>query len=180
MYSVSIVRPGGHRRNLWSPNICDFWEPTTSMTPLATWLMLERMRGEDGVELNKKESNVANSKYFEKLNLGGFEPSDIKVKVQGRSVIVEAKKEITEEQDGMYSRSFREVRRTLNLPENVDKKNLKSAFTNEGILEIDAPLLTPIENVPSEKTEVPIDVAIDNEEQENSGKDGSIEDVVDE
>ena len=143
-------------------------------------MLFEKIREEDESSPTEKESPAAQTKYFEKMNLKGFEPSDIKVKVEGQNVIVEAKKEVTEEQNGVYSRSLREVRRTLNLPENVDKENIKSAFTIDGTLEIEAPLLKPIENEPSEKMEVPIDIEIAKENQEDGEKDGSMEDVLDE
>ena len=138
--------------------------------------MLEGMHKGDGFEFNRKGNPTAQTKYLERIDLRGFEPSDVKVRVQGQNVIVEARREVSEEQDGMYSRSLREVRRTLNLPENVDKENIKSALTTEGILEIDAPLLKPIESQQSEKEKVSIDIEMGDGEQESTER----KEVVDE
>lgn len=70
-------------------------------------------------------------------------------------MIVEAKREQRKEEEGSYSYSCREVTRSYPIPKGVDKKNLTSAFSRNGILEIEAPMLQIEDKVP-EKTSIAV------------------------
>lgn len=103
--------------------------------------------GDNGIS---DETSTKKPKKFDlKLAMRSFRPEDIKVKVEGSNVIVEAKREEKKEEDGSYSYAFREVKRTYPIPEGVDKTKLSSAFTKNGVLEIEAPSLEAIEEVPT-------------------------------
>lgn len=103
------------------------------------------------VAVHKGDEGGSDPTKFEmKIAVQDFGPEDLKVKVQGDNLVVEAKREEKKEEEGMYAHSYREFRRTFPIPEGVDKKNLTSAL-HGGVLEIEAPRLTPIEKAPEKK-----------------------------
>ncbi|XP_039250488.1 body wall muscle protein HR-29-like [Styela clava] len=159
----SFVRPV-HRMRLYPSHFHNFWEPFT-------WPTVRRTQSEDEfdkfvrqvddrftgmfahvddassvtVEREGQEVNGNPNKYEMKISVQDFEPEDLKVKVQGNDLIVEARKEEKKEEGGMLAHSFRQFRRTFTLPEGVDKKNLTSALSRGGILEIEAPRVAPVQ-----------------------------------
>lgn len=76
-------------------------------------------------------------KYSIKIDVGeGFSPEDIKVNLKDRLLTIHAKMEKKSE-DG---RIYQEVSRSFTLPEIINPEEVKSLFTPEGILTIEAPL----------------------------------------
>ncbi|XP_039251466.1 body wall muscle protein HR-29-like [Styela clava] len=102
-----------------------------------------------------KESAGDPSKFEMKIAVHDFGPDDIKVKVQGDNLLIEAKREEKQEKEGMYAHSYREFRRTFPIPEGVDKKKLSSAL-HGGVLEIEAPRLAPAIEKPPEKKKIEV------------------------
>lgn len=130
------------------------WDSTIDFPGYVTILKVHPQQQKDASECNMasirhEESGIVNKvtkKYAMTVPLPGFEPEDVKVKVKGRLLTVEAKYEKTEEKNGIFSRSLREVLRTFPLPEQVDQANIKSSLTTTGTLEIEAPWKTTAEN----------------------------------
>ncbi|ODN00811.1 Heat shock protein beta-1 [Orchesella cincta] len=93
-------------------------------------------------------------KYIIRVDVGeGFAPEDIKVSLKERMITIYAKLEKKSE-DGS-SRLYQEVSRSFTLPETVNPEEVKSLFTPEGILTIEAPL--PEAKAPKPK-EIPINI----------------------
>lgn len=84
------------------------------------------------------------------LDLSGFKPEDVKVTLKDKMVTIEAKMEQKSE-DG--SRLYQEITRQYTLPDNVEAEQMKSLYSNEGILSIEAPLTSKRGEGP---TEIPI------------------------
>ncbi|CAF0859426.1 unnamed protein product [Adineta steineri] len=75
-------------------------------------------------------------KFQISLNTQGFEPDDIKIKIQNGNLIISAKKE--KKANNNYS--LHEFSQTYSLPEELIINDLKSMHTENGILSIEAPL----------------------------------------
>jgi HSP20 family molecular chaperone IbpA len=83
-----------------------------------------------------------NRKFELNFNLQGFSPEEIKVKTEGRHLVVQAKKE----QSSKDQYFLREFSQAYMLPEDVKLEDLKSKFTNDNILTIKAPLPKQMES----------------------------------
>ena len=70
------------------------------------------------------------------LDVQQFSPEEIKVKIVGNSIIVEAEHEEKQDEHGFISRRF--VRRYV-LPSSHDLMNVTSTLSSDGILTITAP-----------------------------------------
>jgi len=96
--------------------------------------------------------SVAEGKYQMQIVLGErFLPEDIKVTLKDRVLTVEAKYDHTSE-DGK-SRVNQQFMRQFTLPDKVDPAEVKSSFTPEGVLQIEAAI--PVEEAVKPK-EIPI------------------------
>lgn len=73
------------------------------------------------------------------LDVSKFNPEELNVNVEGRTLTVEGKQEI-EEENGYSIRSFM---RQWTLPEDVDIDNIRSSLTEDGHLSIEAPKANP-------------------------------------
>ncbi|KHJ93944.1 Hsp20/alpha crystallin family protein [Oesophagostomum dentatum] len=96
------------------------------------------------------------SKLSLTLDVSQFKPEELKVNLEGRTLIVEGKQE-TEDEQSYSMRSF--VRHWV-LPDNVDIEQIHSSLTSEGSLVIEAPKIVkpvktarsiPILKAPEEK-----------------------------
>jgi len=93
--------------------------------------------------------------YLLKMDLGtDFAPEDVKVTLKDKTVTIHAKFEKKSE-DGA-SRMYQEVTRQFTLPDNVKIEGLKSLFTPQGVLSIEAPLMQ-IEAEKKAPKEIPIE-----------------------
>jgi len=102
---------------------------------------------------NKEESSV----FTKKMKLNNFKPLDIQIRVTAdKKVIVEAKQEVKEEKEGLYSYQLREFKQSLDVPENIDIEQLTSSFNENGELTITAPLLCLPEPEKEEETKVSV------------------------
>jgi len=91
-------------------------------------------------------------KYTVKMDLGkDFNPENVKVSLKDRVLTIEAKHEYKSE-DGK-SRMYQEFFRSFTLPQNVKVEEVKSLFTPEGELLVEAPL--PQVEAPKPK-EIPV------------------------
>lgn len=72
------------------------------------------------------------------LDVQQFTPSEITVKTNGRSIVVEGKHEEKQDEHGFISRHF--VRRYL-LPDSHDIEGVVSSLSSDGILTVTAPKL---------------------------------------
>jgi len=98
------------------------------------------------------ESEV-DGKYQMNVVMGEkFVPENIKVTLKDRVLTIEAKYDHSSE-DGK-SRVYQEFSRQFTLPENINPSEVKSMFTPDGILQIEAPL--PPQPEGSKPKEIPI------------------------
>ena len=85
--------------------------------------------------------NVSDKKNFiYNFDLTGFSPKDIKVRIWGQKVVVEAESKDAEERDGFKSTSYRHYHSSMPLPKNVNPQELKSLLSSEKVLTVRAPL----------------------------------------
>merc|ERR1712002_277582 len=104
--------------------------------------------------------------FTKKMKLKDFKPSDIQIRVTGdKKVVVEAKQEVKEENEGFRSYQLREFKQSLDVPENVNIEGLTSSFNEKGELTITAPLLSLPE---PEIKETKLSVTFDKKEEENT------------
>merc|ERR1712002_186709 len=105
--------------------------------------------------------------FTKKMKLKDFKPSDIQIRVTAdKKVVVEAKQEVKEENEGFHSYQLREFKQFLDVPENVNIEELTSSFNESGDLTITAPLLClPEPEKDEEKEETKIEVAFENKEE---------------
>ncbi|XP_065349087.1 alpha-crystallin A chain-like [Cloeon dipterum] len=104
---------------------------------------------------NSSVSNVASKSGDFRVNLDvqQFKPDEISAKIEKNFVVIEAKQEEKQDQQGFISRRF--VRRYL-LPDNVDKEKVECKLNLlDGILVITAPKLIKSQNIPIQQTNQP-------------------------
>ncbi|EGT39246.1 hypothetical protein CAEBREN_15511 [Caenorhabditis brenneri] len=75
------------------------------------------------------------SKFSVQLDVSHFKPEDLKIQLDGRELKIEGTQE-TKTEHGYSKRSFSKM---ILLPEDADLTALKSAISNEGKLQIEAP-----------------------------------------
>jgi HSP20 family molecular chaperone IbpA len=95
---------------------------------------------QNGRSLQSSSPAPHSQKFRVQLNVAGFNPETIKTRVEGRKVIVEAKKE-DRQSDGDYN--IREIRKTYELPEHADANRLASYVTPNNMLIIEVPIHNP-------------------------------------
>jgi len=77
-------------------------------------------------------------KFRVTLDVTGYKPEDLSVKVVGRKLFIDGKQEIREGEDF----SVREMRKTYELPENASFEHMTSFLTAKGTLVVEFPLIT--------------------------------------
>ncbi|EGT36914.1 hypothetical protein CAEBREN_10775 [Caenorhabditis brenneri] len=75
------------------------------------------------------------TKFSVQLDVSHFKPEDLKIQLDGRELKIEGTQE-TKTEHGYSKRSFSKM---ILLPEDADLTALKSAISNEGKLQIEAP-----------------------------------------
>ncbi|XP_060562248.1 heat shock protein 27-like [Ruditapes philippinarum] len=90
-------------------------------------------------------------KFSLRFNCSKFKPNEITVQTQDNTLKVHARHAHEEDGRKFYQEFFREC----TLPENVDPKKLQSSLTNDGVLQIEAPV-QPTVVAPKEHL-IPID-----------------------
>lgn len=78
-------------------------------------------------------------KFRVTLDVTGYKPEDLSVKVVGRKLFIDGKQEFREGDDF----SVREMRKTYDLPENASFEHMTSFLTAKGTLVVEFPLVTP-------------------------------------
>ncbi|CCD70650.1 Heat shock protein Hsp-16.41 [Caenorhabditis elegans] len=78
------------------------------------------------------------SKFSVQLDVSHFKPENLKIKLDGRELKIEGIQE-TKSEHGYLKRSFSKM---ILLPEDADLPSVKSAISNEGKLQIEAPKKT--------------------------------------
>uniref|UniRef100_A0A1I7UKE1 SHSP domain-containing protein n=1 Tax=Caenorhabditis tropicalis TaxID=1561998 RepID=A0A1I7UKE1_9PELO len=78
------------------------------------------------------------NKYAIQVDVSHFKPEDLKIEINGRELKIEGSQE-TKSEHGYSKRSFSKM---VLLPEDVDLAALKSAISNDGKLQIEAPKRT--------------------------------------
>ena len=81
-------------------------------------------------------------KFMVSMDVKGFKPNELKVKVQDRMVTVTGTHEEREDEHGYISRSFT---RRYTVPEGIKMENVTSNISAEGVLNITAPKLHAVE-----------------------------------
>jgi len=77
-------------------------------------------------------------KFRVTLDVTGFKPEDLSVKVIGRKLLIDGKQEFRDGEDF----SVKEMRKTYDLPENASFEHMTSFLTAKGILVVEFPLIT--------------------------------------
>lgn len=75
-------------------------------------------------------------KFSLRLNVEGFEPDDLQVRIKDKWLEIDAKCEEKNESNGTYS--FRQLRRRFALPDHVNPDLVKSFLNKDGYLSIEA------------------------------------------
>ena len=75
------------------------------------------------------------SKFSVQIDVSHFKPEDLKIQLDGRELKIEGSQE-TKSEHGYSKRSFSKM---ILLPEDADLTAVKSAISNEGKLQIEAP-----------------------------------------
>ncbi|CAI2358289.1 unnamed protein product [Caenorhabditis sp. 36 PRJEB53466] len=78
------------------------------------------------------------SKFSVQMDVSHFKPEEVKIELNGRELKIEGEQE-TESEHGYSKRSFSKM---ILLPEDTDLTALKSAISNDGKLQIEAPKKT--------------------------------------
>jgi HSP20 family protein len=151
---TEVFRPG--RRS--------FWPWTTPKEPasanlLPSWREFDRTGQiiHQGIRLDALESD---KEFVVNAELPGFEPSEVRVSVQGGRLKIHAKHDVSKEEEGQHwrwrERSSEAKTRTLLLPPNANFKEVKAKFKH-GLLNITIPKLA--QGLPG--LGQPLDVAIE-------------------
>lgn len=77
-------------------------------------------------------------KFRVTLDVHGYKPEDLSVKVVGRKLFIEGKQELRDGEDF----SVREMRKTYDIPENASFEHMTSFLTSKGTLVVEFPLVT--------------------------------------
>lgn len=121
-----------------------FYTPTTGKATGAFWA--------PALEVKQKEGKV-----FVTCELPGLAKEDVKVRVEGNTLVLEGerKAEKEEKREGFYhsERSYGKFYRSVALPEGAKADETKAQFTN-GVLEVTVPV--PV----AKAKEVPVDVPV--------------------
>lgn len=105
----------------------------------AGWPMLEMPEWPTGWEVTTEETE---KEFITRMELPGFEPSELKLEVMGNRLTVEAEhKELAkkaEEAEEKAERAYVHAKRVLTLPPEVELEKLEATYRN-GILEVHVP-----------------------------------------
>ncbi|KAL8181534.1 UNVERIFIED_CONTAM: hypothetical protein K2H54_005413 [Gekko kuhli] len=111
-----------------------------SLLDAPTLLSLSGLGGRPGGSRGRREAGPVRLS----LDLAGFSPEDVAVRLDGRKLQVTAKKESQRRApDGCCARDAREVYREVLLPDDADLEALACALNPDGQLRIEAPRLPP-------------------------------------
>lgn len=102
--------------------------------------LFERMKKSD---LTMPESNGL-KKFHLSCNVHGFQPEEIKIKTHNGTLTISARKEKHLPSDQTYT--LQEFSQTYALPKGIKVDDLKSTYTENGVLSIEAPLSTKEEH----------------------------------
>jgi len=78
-------------------------------------------------------------KFRVTLDVTGYKPEDLSVKVVGRKLFIDGKQEFRDGEDF----SVREMRKAYDIPENASFEHMTSFLTAKGTLVVEFPLITP-------------------------------------
>ncbi|CAF1028601.1 unnamed protein product [Adineta ricciae] len=87
---------------------------------------------------HKKRAHT--DKFRVTLDVTGYKPEDLSVKVVGRKLFIDGKQEFREGEDF----STKEMRKTYDIPENASFEHMTSFLTAKGTLVVEFPLITPV------------------------------------
>jgi HSP20 family molecular chaperone IbpA len=79
-------------------------------------------------------------KFRVTLDVTGYKPEDLSVKVVGRKLFIDGKQEFRDAEDF----SVKEMRKTYDLPENASLEHMTSFLTAKGTLVVEFPLVTQV------------------------------------
>lgn len=92
------------------------------------------------------------------LDVSGFQPEELTVRLEGRKLTVSGKhQQRSESADGCFSQEYRELHREVLLPEDTNLEAMACALTQEGHLRIEAPRLAALP--PPKETTIPISIS---------------------
>ncbi|XP_054836998.1 heat shock protein 30C-like [Eublepharis macularius] len=146
-------------------------------TPLLTWERESRREPHEESATEATMKGQPEGKYHFSVDVAGFSPEEMTVKLDGRKVTVTAKRqrESKSEGDG-YWQEHQELRRETLLPLDVDLQAVSCSLTPDGQLCIEAPRMAS--SATTEKA-IPIDVqpaapkTPNGEEKELGGNEGA-------
>nr|XP_032802415.1 heat shock protein beta-11-like [Petromyzon marinus] len=76
--------------------------------------------------------------FVASLDVQGFSPKDLAVKVSGDKLVVAGRREVKREGSGAYSHSYQEFHEAMQLPKDVDPQSVSCCLTDDGKLKIKA------------------------------------------
>uniref|UniRef100_A0A8C3S319 SHSP domain-containing protein n=1 Tax=Chelydra serpentina TaxID=8475 RepID=A0A8C3S319_CHESE len=96
----------------------------------------------EGRRPRQSHQSLAEGKYQLSMDVSGFSPAELLVRLDGRKLTVTGKHEKkTESEAGVCSREYREIRRETLLPEDVNVQDVLCSLSQDGQLCIEAPHL---------------------------------------
>jgi len=107
------------------------------------------------LERLRRENDSQKDAFGVKIDVHGFQPKDLSVNIQGNVLTIEGCHEEKSE-NGFSSRQFK---RSVTIPDNVQKHQFKSVLARDGkTLRIEAPLVQAVEEKKEEQHEIPIQI----------------------
>uniref|UniRef100_A0A8C4YJ82 SHSP domain-containing protein n=1 Tax=Gopherus evgoodei TaxID=1825980 RepID=A0A8C4YJ82_9SAUR len=143
----SLLGPGPH--SLWDQLVGDVQTHLDEMERMRHSLLLgsrtPRQSSQTLAEgAGKEPGSQAQGKerYQLSMDVSGFSPAELMVRVDGRKLTVTGKREKkTESEAGVRSQEYREIRRETLLPEDVNVQAVLCSLSQDGQLCIEAPRL---------------------------------------
>ncbi|KAM7174882.1 heat shock protein 30C-like [Macrochelys suwanniensis] len=150
----SLLGPGPH--SLWEQLVGDMQTPLEEMEQMRHSLLRAHplLCGEgEGRRPRQSSQSLAEGagveprsqgkeKYQLSMDVSGFSPAELLVRLDGRKLTVTGKHEKeTESEAGVCSREYREIRRETLLPEDVNVQDVLCSLAQDGQLCIEAPHL---------------------------------------
>ncbi|XP_048352277.1 heat shock protein 30C-like [Sphaerodactylus townsendi] len=125
-------------------------------SPLLTWEREEQREPRKECATEAAAKGAPEGDYRFSVDVAGFSPEEVTVKLDGRKVTVTAKRQReSESEEGSYWQEHQELRRETLLPLDVDLQAVSCSLTPEGQLCVEAPRVAS--STATEKA-IPIDV----------------------
>ncbi|XP_031621371.1 heat shock protein 23-like [Contarinia nasturtii] len=128
--------------------------------------------GISNLNIGERKATVDKNSFEHCIDVAHFKPEEISVKVENNSVLVQAKHEEKQDEQGFISRQFT---RRYDLPKNCKAEDVVSSLSSDGILSIKCAIPVVSESadgrqVPIQQTGQPSQSSTKNNADKNDGK----------